>query len=112
MNLFISYIITVFILSAAHGDILHFKDGRKLEGEVKQEGDAISIKTRFGSFSFKKSEVARIEKAKTPTEEYKTRAGILEEGDLAGHFSLALWCKSKRLNRELKRELELGLVMN
>ncbi|MDP6110521.1 MAG: tetratricopeptide repeat protein [Planctomycetota bacterium] len=112
MRTFISTIIYVSVLSSAFGDILHFKDGRKLEGEVKAGDSKISIKTRFGSFSFKKSEIARIEKSKTPAQEYEERAAKLGKEDAAGHYSLALWCKSKRLHREMREELELVLILS
>ncbi|MDA1138455.1 MAG: DUF1570 domain-containing protein [Planctomycetota bacterium] len=112
MRILIFTIISAFVVNVAHGDILHFKDGRKLEGDVKEKDGAINIKTRFGTFNFQKAEIERIEKARTPAQEYKARADELAQDDVAGHSSLASWCKSKKLYKEMKHELELVLQLN
>ncbi len=51
-----------FLLSAAAvADVVHLKDGRKIEGKVTDLGDKVKIERAFGSITVDKAEVLRIE---------------------------------------------------
>ncbi len=55
------------------GDVVHLKNGGKLEGKVVEKGDAYVLETEFGSITLQKSEVERIEpKEWTPKGGFKT----------------------------------------
>jgi len=55
--------------------------------------------------------VARIEKGKTKAAEYKEKKAQLAEDDADGFFALAMWCKSQRMNKEMKEELGYVLAV-
>jgi hypothetical protein len=40
-------------------DVLLLKDGKRVEGDVTEQGDAYEVRTRFGTLSVRKEDVAR-----------------------------------------------------
>lgn len=51
----------VLIASLILGDVVHLKNGGKLEGKVVEREDAYVLQTEYGSITLQKSEVERIE---------------------------------------------------
>jgi len=84
-------------------DVLHLKDGGKLEGEIlREEGGKIILKTRFGVVPVERSRVARIEKKLTVLQDYGQRRKALAPDDADGHYELALFCKKHGMIKEEK----------
>lgn len=100
-------LLSAVAIGAAYGwaDVIRFKGGGEIEGQIELETtDEILIITRAGKVTVKRSEVASIQKKKTPREEYNERAATLAAYDVTGHLKLAQWCKKNRLRTEAKRE--------
>lgn len=105
----------VFVITAsfAFGDILHLKNGQKIEGQiVKQDAKEVVIKTRFGTQTFPRDQVAKIEEKSTPKEEYKKRLEALKPTDAEGFYQLGLWCRSEKLVREANEAFEKAILID
>jgi predicted esterase len=106
-------IILVLFASAALADIIHMKDGTKIEGEVVAESeDSITVRSQNGTVELAKSRIERIEKKKLPQEVYKEKVASIVANDAEGHYLLALWCKEKGLEEEYATELRKVIEIN
>ena len=101
-------VICFFILCGySFGDIIHFKDGRKIEGEIiSKDQEKVQIKTRFGTKEFLLTEIESIEEKKTKEEEYKDRLEKTDSTDVEALISLAKWCKEQKLESQSKKHLK------
>ncbi len=101
----IPVLIGLLLVSVASGDVIHMKDGRKIEGTVVEKTDAkVVVQTKFGVSEFKASEVDRIEKKSTPKEEYKQRMAEAK-GDADALYKVYIWAKGNGLASDAKRAL-------
>lgn len=115
MKTFQSFILATCLHTLATGtlpaDTLRFRDGRKLDGIILEEGERVRIRTRFGEYSFPRSDIVEITRAATREHLYEQKRAKLGENDADGHYALALWCKEQKLLQEMKVELELVLLL-
>ena len=111
-NMVLVTVVLGLAASALWADIVHLKDGRKLEGKAVVEGDKVKVVTRMGTVTFPKDQVVRIEKTKTPVELYKEKAAAIKDDDAEAHWELAMWCKQKRLRREMADELKKVIAID
>ncbi len=81
-------------------DVIHFKDGRKVEGQILEETETtVKIKARLGTITVPKGDVLRIERGKGAGVEFPGR--LKAAGDkLPGLVPLLAWCKEKNLKLE------------
>ncbi|MBI3273223.1 MAG: hypothetical protein HYZ53_29805 [Planctomycetes bacterium] len=101
----------------AAADIVHLKNGARLEGEVVEQGDTLLVKLRTGTTKIPRDKVDRIEKADLPWQVYADRRAGLEQAELssasgpdaAGHFQLARYCKQHKLREEQIVELLIAV---
>lgn len=102
MKLTTSFLIVVLAPSALLADVIHLKDGRKLEGEVEHEGgDTIELAISLGGgtarMTVKKSDIKHIERKKSSRKEYRERLAQAEKANSAEAWgALADWCKENR----------------
>lgn len=88
-------------LSAA-ADVLHMKDGRRVEGVVVEETDAVvRLRTRLGVLEFRRADIERIERKKSALEEFEERWAKAESGE--DFHALGLWAEERRMRKEAKR---------
>lgn len=87
-------------LLGARADVVHLARGGKLEGRVEDLGESIKVVTKFGTLTFKKSEIKEIVVQPLPEEIYQGRLGALEPDDVEGHLELAEWCRQHHFNKE------------
>lgn len=99
---------TLFLLIAvaalawpASADIIHYTDGRQLEGViVARTADVLTVETSFGTIDVPLSKVASIEEKLTPRQELEQqRAGIAND-DAPALFVLAQWAADQKLRKE------------
>ena len=110
--LVLSTLITVLLAGTAAADVVHLRNGKTIEGTVTERGDKVAIKTRFGTITLSRSEVARVEK-KAPIEaEFRARRAKIADDDVEGRFLLALWLDEKGHEAEARRELEAILKVD
>ena len=97
------YLLAFGIAGVAVADVVHLKDGRKFEGEiVSDDGTKVTVKTRFGEVTVERSKVARIEKKKTPEQEYRDRRKAIAANDADALYELAQWCRKAGFKKEEK----------
>jgi hypothetical protein len=56
---------------SARADVLVLKDGKRVEGDVTEQGDTYEVKTKYGNLSVRKDEVSRVVNVK----------GLMRDGD-------------------------------
>jgi hypothetical protein len=109
-------VISIFLLAAiCAGDVIHLKDGRKVEGKVISKDDkVVKIETKFGTQEFSMDDVERIEEKQTPEEEYQERLKNTNLKDTDAVFVLIEWCKENKLEKYAKKHLRdiIGLDPN
>ena len=100
-------VLVALTATLARADVVHLKNGKSFEGKIVSEtSKVVKIKTRFGDLEFKRDQIERIEKGKTPKEEYRERKAKLDKKDVNGLFELALFCKEKKLTKEYRALLK------
>ncbi|MBI2921508.1 MAG: hypothetical protein HYY18_10540 [Planctomycetes bacterium] len=91
----------------AFGDTVTTTDGRRLEGKVKDLGNEILLEGKYGSTRIRKTQIEKIEYGATGREQYAEKSKALKPDDLAGHWSLAKWCKANGLEAEYRKEARI-----
>ena len=108
--------ITILLLLAAASswaDIVQLKNGGEFEGEIREVGDNIEIKTKRGAtLKIKRSDIKKIIRKKLPAEEFKERKASLDTGDPKATFTLANWCRQNRMKEEYEYYLKLTLRLD
>ncbi|MBN2325878.1 MAG: Flp pilus assembly complex ATPase component TadA [Candidatus Omnitrophica bacterium] len=66
LHIFTTILLFLFCSAALFADVIYLKNGQKIEGLIRsQDGDAISIQTAGGVFSYKRSDIDRVEQGST-----------------------------------------------
>ena len=85
------------LAAGASADVVYLKNGKSIEGQVVVEGDRVTVKIPYGTVSFPRSKVLRIEKGVSAVGIYEKRRAALPAGDAAARLKLAAWCREERL---------------
>ena len=81
-------------------DDVHLKNGNRLVGIARTEGDRVVIELKIGTVSIPRSEIERIEPGRCILHDYFERlAGAESRGRADDFFALAAWAKSEGLTR-------------
>jgi len=96
----------------ARADIVHLKNGSKIEGKVVREGDTVLIIRGKSKMRVPADQVARIEKAPDPHELYAAKRKELDPDDADAWLALAEWCRRKKLRREQRECLERAVKVD
>lgn len=100
-------LIIICFSSEILADVIHLKDGRKIEGViVKQDSKTVTIKTRFGQVEFAMSEVEEIEKKKTKEQLYEEMVDKTNPKDAGQMMVLVKWCYDNNLSSKAKKHLK------
>ncbi len=82
-------------------DVIHLKDGGKIEGKVISESEKeVRIVTKYGVQSIPRENIKDVEKTPPALEIYKQKLSEIKEGDAEGHYQLGLWCKEEGLTTQ------------
>jgi hypothetical protein len=85
----------------AAADIVHLKNGQKVEGEIVERNDQkVVVKTKFGNMDLKAADISRIEEKNTPAQEMKARRAAIDATDPDQLFDLYLYAKGENLKAE------------
>ena len=104
--IFLSYLLV-------SGDVIHFKDGRKIEGVIISKTEkTVTIKTKYGTRSFQMDEISSIERKKTLDEQYQERASKVDPTDLDSVFDLVNWCFQNNLESKARKNLRAILKLD
>lgn len=95
-------LLLLLLARPAPADVLVLADGRRIEGTIVRETTAeVEIRTAFGTFGFKRSEIVEIERGKTREELYGERLAACETAE--DFYRLGLWCEENRLKRRAEK---------
>jgi len=105
---FLLITMAIFLLAGfSYPDVIHFKDGRKVEGEIISKDDKIiKIKTKFGTQEFPVEDIERIETKQTTEAEYQERVKNTNPEDVDAVFALIDWCKANNLDKYSRKHLK------
>lgn len=94
----------LLLLGAPAGaDIIHYKDGRTLEGVIVARTDKqITVKTDFGTLDILLSKVASIEEKLTPEQELAAQRATVADDDAAALYQLARWASDHKLRKQAR----------
>lgn len=99
--LFVALVLTVGIASA---DLILLKDGRRFEGTIlKETASEVVFETKFGELRFARSEISRLERGLTPSQEFEQRWKQCES--VSDYFLLGQWAAKKQLRAEMRRAM-------
>ncbi len=86
-------------------DVIHFKDGGTMEGEVtKETEDAVTIKTQSATLTVPTSLIERIEKKKPLAKAYQQKLAVAKT--VEDFHALLSWCEEKSLDtKEVRAKL-------
>ena len=95
------------LLIAAPGvaaDIIHYKDGRKLEGVILERSSTeVKVETSFGTIKIEMSKIARIEERLTPVQQLEQQRAQIADDDAPALFQLALWAEEQDLRKPARK---------
>ena len=95
-------LLVVAFTALTSADVLHMKDGRRVEGQItKETSSEVTIRTRLGTLDFKTSEIARIERGKSKLEDFEERWQAAKSAD--DFHTLGLWAEQKRMRKEARK---------
>jgi hypothetical protein len=112
-------ILALFILAAELplavllADVIHFKDGRKLEGKILEETKTtVRIKTPYGEVTVERKQIEKIEYKSSDEDTYRAMLDELDRTDADALFELAMWCKGHKKKREYRKYLKEALAVD
>ncbi|HTF56109.1 MAG TPA: hypothetical protein VK661_02480 [Planctomycetota bacterium] len=97
---------------AARADEVVLRNGARFEGQVRESGDSVVVTMDFGSITFRKMDVARIERGASSLAEFDAKYAELKGDDIEGRYRLGLWARSKELAQRARKVFEEILVRN
>lgn len=91
----------------ASADVVYLKDAGTITGRVVEQTDEfVKVDIGDGVLGVPASRVERIEKGKTPLDEYDARASRLDADDVKGWRSLGRWARQQGLYSQTKEAFE------
>ena len=87
---------------AARADEVVLRNGARFEGQVVEGKDSVTVVMDFGTMTFKKVDVRRIDRGPSAMSEFDAKAAELKSDDLDGKYKLAMWARQKQLDQRAK----------
>lgn len=97
---------------AALADDVVLKNGGKLEGKARKDGDTVVVDTGAGEVRLRGDEVASITPAPTRLDLYRERAAAARKDDASAQVELATWCRDKGLLDLEKKHLRAAIALD
>jgi len=93
-------------------DVIILKDGTRIEGKIIEENSKeVKVQFKFGSCTYKRTDIKKIIYQKTPEEEYAEKLKGIDKDSPDDHEKLADWCKEKGLtDLEQKHRAEARIL--
>lgn len=90
-----------WLAAAAGADVIHYRDGRKVEGEiVERTATHIKVKTDFGTVKIAHADIERIEERLTPAQTLAAERAKIPDDDAGSLYQLAQWAGEHGLPKE------------
>ncbi len=98
------------LAGAAQADEVVLRNGQKLVGIAREEGDKIMVELPLGTVGFAKADVVSITPGRTILHEYRDKADAIKESkDAKDYLALAKWARESGLKRYEAANLEAAL---
>ncbi len=81
--------------ATVQADVVHLKNGSKIEGQVTDLGDAYQIVQFSVQLKVAKDQVEKVEAVKSPYEEYLSRQANMDPNQPESHLAFGNWCLEK-----------------
>jgi hypothetical protein len=108
----IAALVVLAAAGTARADEVVLRNGARFEGQVRESGDSVVVIMDFGSITFRKMDVARIERGTSSLTEFDAKLAELKGDDLEGKYRLALWARQRELGHRARKLFEEILVRN
>ena len=96
-------VVMTLICGSVRADIIHYTDGRKLEGVIlERTSSQITVETSFGTIDVPLSKIDHIEEKLTLAQELAQQRASVDDGDAEALYQLALWAEENKLRKEHK----------
>ena len=102
-HLQISTLLALIVAPFASADIVHTRDGRKLEGVVEEHGDRVIVKHRLGQVQIPRSSVERIEETPDAKDELERKRLELAKGTADERYRFAVFARDEGFDEEALR---------
>ncbi len=93
-------------------DVIHLKNGGRIEGRVEDRGDSIVVTHRFGSVTVARSDIVRIEKKETLKDLYAAKRKSIDPTDPDQLVELGEWCREKGWASQAAKEWKAALALD
>jgi len=104
------YVAAMAVLAAAAGaaraDEVVLRNGARFEGQVQEGKDTVTVVMDIGTMTFKKIDVAKIDRGPSALSEFDAKLAELKADDLDAQYRLAMWARKKLLDQRATRLLE------
>ena len=107
-----SAIIVASLCGLATADELVLQDGRTFTGTVTVKDDVVLVQMPYGTLSFSRDQVLRINLKDTPLEQYNKRLAAIDTKDADGLCSLATWARAHGLSTQADELLAKAIQIN
>jgi len=101
----------LFLATAALGDRILLRDGRRFEGTLKSKSATeVVFETRFGVMRFPADEVVEIELGKTPRQEFDERwKGCTSAADF---YALGVWADEAKIKAQARKAMKKARALD
>ncbi|MHC4471523.1 MAG: hypothetical protein ACYS99_11225 [Planctomycetota bacterium] len=96
----------------ALADVVHLKNGGRIEGKVVDKGDAYEVTHRYGKITVKKSDVVSIEKKATLAETYAKKRAAIDVKNADQLVALAKWCRENGWETQAVKDFRAALALD
>ncbi len=112
MRLATAFIALGCLALPALGDVVHFKNGGSIEGQVAATPNGVIVKLPSGDIAVPNDAIERIEKKESPLEQYAQRAAAIKEPDAEAHYQLGVWAAMGGLRLQAQDEFRKAIALS
>lgn len=106
------FVTVACLATAAAGDVVHFKNGGSIEGQVVPTEDGVVVRLPAGEVRISNAAIARIEKAPSVLDDYQKRLAALKADDADAQAALGAWARAHGLKGQAKGHFEKALALD
>jgi tetratricopeptide (TPR) repeat protein len=105
-------LLALLVATPALADVVHLKNGGRVEGTVKDLGDKYRIDHRYGSLTVPKADVTKIEKKASLKELYEARRKKIDAKDPDALVKIGLWLREQGWESQALKEFRAALKLD
>jgi len=107
-----AFVALACLVLPAWGDVVHFKNGGSIEGQVVATPTGVIVKLPGGDIAIPSDAIARIEKKESLLEQYQQRAAAIKDPDPEAHYQLGVWAYMGGLKLQAQGEFRKTIALN